>query len=105
MAEKYVKKPITVEAILWNGHNLEEIKSFVGDSLEYEICDTAWKVGKCTPKVIMKIKTLEGDHLCSLGDYIIKGVNGVFYPCKPDIFEKTYYTLDEYSYLMVRGKL
>ncbi len=38
----------------------------------------------------MKIHTLEGDHECTKGDFIIKGVNGEFYPCKPDIFEKTY---------------
>lgn len=38
----------------------------------------------------MIIPTLEGDMEASLGDYIIKGVNGEFYPCKPDIFEKTY---------------
>ena len=36
------------------------------------------------------IETLEGDMKCSIGDWIIKGVNGEFYPCKPDIFEKTY---------------
>lgn len=36
------------------------------------------------------IKTLEGNHLANIGDYIIKGVAGEFYPCKPDIFEKTY---------------
>lgn len=36
------------------------------------------------------IRTLEGNHLASLGDYIIKGVAGEFYPCKPDIFEATY---------------
>ena len=36
------------------------------------------------------IKTLEGEHLASIGDYIIKGVKGEFYPCKPDIFEQTY---------------
>ena len=36
------------------------------------------------------IKTLEGEHLASIGDYIIKGIQGEFYPCKPDIFEATY---------------
>lgn len=36
------------------------------------------------------IKTLEGEHIATIGDFIIKGVNGEFYPCKPDIFEKTY---------------
>lgn len=38
----------------------------------------------------LKIETLEGIMKASVGDYIIKGVNGEFYPCKPDIFEKTY---------------
>lgn len=36
------------------------------------------------------IRTLEGEHLANIGDYIIKGVQGEFYPCKPDIFEQTY---------------
>ena len=87
---KYRKKPVVIEAVQWNGRNLEEIKGFVGDSLIYEISDAAWKVGKCAPAVYMEIKTLEGNHKCSIGDYIIKGVQGEFYPCKPDIFEQTY---------------
>lgn len=41
------------------------------------------------------IKTLEGDHLAKAGDYIIKGVHGEFYPCKPDIFKKTYEVLED----------
>lgn len=87
---KYRKKPVVIEAIQWNGLNLEEIKDFVGKDLEYNILDTAWEVGKGVPHVIMKIHTLEGDHECTVGDFIIKGVNGEFYPCKSDIFEKTY---------------
>ena len=87
---KYKKKPVVIEAVQWNGRNLEEIKEFVGDSLIYEISDAAWKAGKCDPSVYMEIKTLEGNHKCSIGDYIIKGVQGEFYPCKPDIFKKTY---------------
>lgn len=86
----YRKKPVVIEAIQWNGNNLTEIKEFVGDSLVYDIIDTAWQVGKGKPHVLMKIKTLEGDMNASIGDYIIKGVDGEFYPCKPDIFEKTY---------------
>ena len=42
---KYRKKPVVVEAIQWNGFNLEEIKEFVGDSLIYEIFDTTWEGG------------------------------------------------------------
>lgn len=87
---KYRKKPVVIEAIQWNGDNLNEIKEFVGESLDYSIIDTAWEVGKGAPYVLMKIHTLEGDHECTKGDYIIKGVQGEFYPCKPDIFEQTY---------------
>lgn len=87
---KYRKKPVVVEAVRWTGINLDEIKNFVGKQLEYNIIDTAWEVGKGKPHVLMKIKTLEGNMDASEGDYIIKGVNGEFYPCKPDIFEKTY---------------
>lgn len=87
---KYRKKSAEVEAVQWNGLNLEEVKAFVGEFLIYDIIDTAWEVGKGAPHVNMKIKTLEGDMRADKGDFIIKGVNGEFYPCKPDIFEKTY---------------
>ena len=87
---KYRKKPVVVEAVQWNGLNLEEIKEFVGDSLIYNISDAAWKVGKDAPTVHIKIKTLEGTMIAKAGDYIIRGVNGEIYPCAADIFEKTY---------------
>lgn len=87
---KYRKKPVVIEAIQWNGLNLEEIKKFVGKDLEYSILDTAREVGKGRPHVLMKIHTLEGDHDCTEGDFIIKGVNGEFYPCKEEVFWKSY---------------
>ena len=87
---KYRKKPVEIEAIQWTGLNLEEINAFVGGSLIYDILDTAWEVGKGRPHVFIKIKTLEGDMTASEGDYIIHGVSGELYPCKPDIFKKTY---------------
>lgn len=87
---KYKTKPCEIEAVRWNGTNLEEMKSFVGENLIYTICDTAWEVGKGAPWVDMKIKTLEGVMQASVGDYIIKGLRGEFYPCKPDVFEKKY---------------
>lgn len=90
MTKKYRTKPCEIEAIQWNGANLKEIKEFVGESLIYNICDTAWEVGKGRPYVYVKIKTLEGDMNASIGDYIIKGLRGEFYPCKPDVFEKKY---------------
>lgn len=87
---RYKTKHCEIEAIQWNGINLEEIKAFVGESLIYNICDTAWQVGKGRPHVYMKIRTLEGDMEASEGDYIIKGLVGEFYPCKPDVFERKY---------------
>lgn len=77
MIKKYRKKPVTIEAIQWNGENLLEIQRFMGSTVENH-----WSV--------LIIPTLEGNMYASLNDYIIKGVNGEFYPCKPDIFAKTY---------------
>lgn len=79
---KYCKKPVVIEAIQWDGYNLEELQNFVGSALEYD--------GK------LIIHTLEGDHEAKVGDYIIKGVQGEFYPCKPEIFAKTYEAVEEY---------
>ena len=87
---RYRKKPVVIEAIQYDGLNLEEIRRFVGSSLVYHIFDSAWKAGACQPVVDMKIKTLEGEMQVGKGDYIIKGVHGEFYPCKPDIFKETY---------------
>ena len=77
MINKYRKKPVIIEAVQWNGKNLTEIDNFVGGSLKIEGSS-------------LVINTLEGDMEASINDYIIKGVNGEFYPCKPDIFDKTY---------------
>ena len=92
---KYRKNPVVIEAVQWNGLNLQEVKNFVGDSLIYDIHDTAWEVGESAPVVNMKIKTLEGNMQVSIDDYIIKGVQGEFYPCKPDIFEQTYEKVED----------
>lgn len=86
---RYRKKPVVVEAIQWND-NTKEIEEFCGENCSYLVSDTAWEVKKGTPIEKLVIHTLEGDMVASRGDYIIKGVNGEFYPCKPDIFEKTY---------------
>lgn len=94
---RYRKLPVEIEAIQWDGLNLQEIINFVGNNLKYEIIDTAWQVGKGKPYVDMEIVTLEGNMKVSEKDYIIKGVNGEFYPCKPEIFEKTYEKLENYQ--------
>lgn len=56
--------------------------------------DAAHQVGKAPPVFSVTIKTLEGEMKAMPGDYIIKGVNGEFYPCTPDIFAKTYEEAD-----------
>lgn len=90
------KKPVIVECIQWTGDNLQEIRDFVGDYL-FELKTQTINLKKQEVKertTGIKIKTLEGNHLCNIGDYIIKGVQGEFYPCKPDIFKETYEVLD-----------
>ena len=78
----YRKQPIVVEAVQWTGDNEEEIATFAGT-------DIIWKYSAGDIKV-PTIHTLEGDMIASKGDYIIRGVDGEFYPCKPDIFMRTY---------------
>lgn len=83
----YRKKPVVIEAVQWNEANTNEIFRFVGTSLVVEEHGHA----KTTFEMYsLSIKTLEGIMYISPFDYVIKGVNGEFYPCKPDIFEKTY---------------
>lgn len=82
MVKKYRKKPVTIEAIKWNGENLSEIDEFTESKVKNH-------------ESVLIIPTLEGDMYASLSDYIIKGVNGEFYPCKPDIFAKTYEEVTE----------
>lgn len=88
---KYTKKPITIEAIQFNGHNQDEIKSFVGRDLESELeSETAYVAGVAPPVFSLIIPTLEGEMKAMPSDYIIKGIKGEFYPCKPDIFAASY---------------
>jgi hypothetical protein len=76
---KYRKKPVVIDAIKFTGLNHDEIADF------------------CSPTIIkvgggftLLIPTLEGEMTANKGDYIIRGIKGEFYPCKPDIFEATY---------------
>ena len=82
MIKQYRKKPVVIEAIQFTGNN-EECIAF---------CPTAINPVDNKPSLI--IPTLEGNHICSVGDYIIMGVKGEFYPCKPDIFTATYEPMD-----------
>ena len=78
MNNLFRKKPFTIEAIQYDGQNEDVIKEFAKGSAFMQ------------PNSRLVIFTLEGEMLCGVGDWIIKGVNGEFYPCKPDIFIKSY---------------
>lgn len=75
----YRKKPVVIEAIQWTGDNFDELERFTDNSALVKLFNHE-----------LFIYTLEGKMHASVEDYIIKGVEGEFYPCKPDIFEKTY---------------
>ena len=91
MIKKYRKLPVEIEAIQYNNLNCDEIRRFTGIKVKQELeTETAYLAGQGTPKFSITIPTLEGDMKAMPDDFIIKGVNGEFYPCKPDIFAKTY---------------
>jgi len=76
---KYRKKPVVIEAVQWNGNNHRELLQ-----LGLEGNSVVDRQGS------ISIVTLEGVMSATKGDWIIKGVKGEFYPCKPGIFEMTY---------------
>ena len=82
---QYRKKPVVIEAIQFNGKNAEEIEQWSNNNV---------KAGPASEDTLtrsyLEIETLEGMMTAQQNDYIIKGVKGEFYPCKPDIFEQTY---------------
>ena len=86
MAEQYRKKPVVIEAIQYLPHdNCDEVHRFItGDNSPWEESCTE------TENDEWAIETLEGTMWAQPGDWIIRGVQGEFYPCKPDIFEATY---------------
>ena len=98
---KYRKKPVVVDAIQLKKTqiSIRAILEMMGQAVItkcdgasykfYEYCNMIFDKG------YMEIETLEGIMKASIGDYIIKGVNGEFYPCKPDIFEKTYEAVEK----------
>ncbi|MDG7772353.1 hypothetical protein OK578_05735 [Streptococcus pneumoniae] len=80
---KYRKKPVVVEAVQWNGNNYKEVIDFAENKIWFDALGNIW------------IATLEGDMVAKKGDYIIKGVQGEYYPCKLDIFAETYEKTEE----------
>ena len=93
---KYRKKPVVIDAIQWNGKNTDEILRFCeGGEATYESMVSGVN--------LIVIETLESEdevktrHAASVNDWIIRGVKGEYYPCKPDIFEMTYEDVKEHT--------
>ena len=82
---RFRKKPVVIEAVQWNPDHPDAALDFIGAP---ELCDLG-------PSRSLIVFTLEGDMLASNGDWIIRGVKGEFYPCKPDIFEQTYEAVND----------
>lgn len=79
MIRKYIKKPISIEAVQYTGDNFDELQAFAKDDVYIQ-------------DGLVYVHTLEGDMKMKnkVGDYLIKGVRGEFYFCEKDIFEETY---------------
>ena len=84
---KFRKKPVVIEAEQFTDDNKDRCFNFVRCNC------TADRDGNGLP--VLRIQTLEGDMTASLGDWIIRGVRGEFYPCKPDIFAATYEAVED----------
>lgn len=75
---KFRKKPVVIEAMQWTGENVDDVLAFMAPG--------GWVGGRGE----IEVETIEGIMTAKTGDWIIKGVKGEFYPCKPDIFAATY---------------
>lgn len=92
---KYRKKSVVIEAFQYDGDmKYSNGNYYVPDWAVNALDDGTMFYGDNTPGELF-IKTLEGTHHVSVGDYVIRGVQGELYPCKPDIFEKTYELLNK----------
>jgi hypothetical protein len=83
---KFRKKPVVIEAVQWKGENWDELEKF---------CPYGLTQLTRNGLISISVDTLEGELHATVGDWIIKGIKGEFYPCKPDIFEATYERVGE----------
>ncbi len=99
---KYRKKPVEIEAFKWTGDiNQTEDPIWIVEAIQKG--DVWIHEDSINGAIEMRIKTLEGVMIANRGDYIIKGVKGEIYPCKPDIFEMTYEAVEKKKRLCVRN--
>ena len=84
----YRKKPVVIEAVRWDGKDYDALAGFLGPEMYSHVGFSSSDPGEAPASV--HITTMEGVMAASPGDWVIKGVKGEFYPCKPDIFDATY---------------
>jgi len=89
MNDRYRKKPVVIDAVRWDGINVERVVGWVQDIEVSSATKLSFDLTE-PPNIRPTITTLEGKMIVDQGDWIIRGVKGELYPCKPDIFEATY---------------
>lgn len=96
---KYIKKPVEIEAVQLTNYNIIDVYEFIRspEKVSFATSEDVIKWSKYeihVKKRGMRLETLEGAMLAQIGDYVIKGIKGEFYPCKQEIFDLTYSELD-----------
>jgi hypothetical protein len=86
---KYQKKPVVIEANRWTGENLHELLAWAHAGMP-----PASNAVLVHDGFVLTVRTLEGVMIAHIGDFIVRGVAGEFYPVKPHIFEQTYEAVD-----------
>lgn len=96
---KYRKKPVVIDALQWTGKNHRAMFDFLTENTFDEVAMKAYHdnfyIDHSKVEGGLIIRTLEGEHIASIGDFIIRGVKVEYYPCKPDVFEQTYEKVEE----------
>lgn len=90
---QFRKKPVVIDAICWDGGNTQAVMDWAQEMDPRGDKQQIFPVDACPPsrmEDVIRIRTLEGEMDATIGDWIICGVKGELYPCKPDIFEATY---------------
>ena len=88
----YSKKPAVIEALEWTGSNHRDMFNFLGGKYSDHLTTEGnnFYIDHSKVEGGLVIKTLEGEHIATIGDFIIRGVKGEYYPCKADVFKETY---------------
>jgi len=93
---KYRKLPVEIEAVQWTGRNHRDMYEFLeGNTGCMDSVGENFYIDHRRVEGGLIIKTLEGEHIANIRDYIIKGIKGEYYPCKQDIFKTTYELVKE----------